>query len=269
VRFVLLRPSFSLVGWFAGCLVLALLAWPVLYSIWISFTPSSFLEGPTAEWSWRWYQRFLDSPQWLDALWNSLLTAAASTTIAVTLGFCHAYGKIFWPTRFAHHLTAVVRAPLLIPPVVIAMGLLPLMQRLGLWGSLGAISLAHALLALPVTAMVAENALSELDPNLPLAARGLGASHWDCLWTIVLPLSMPAIFAAALIASILSINEFIVALFLGTPETETLPKVIWPNLRYTLTPLVAAASTISLVITVLLLIGASRARGMRALMTDA
>jgi ABC-type spermidine/putrescine transport system permease subunit II len=153
--------------------------------------------------------------------------------------------------------------------VVVAMGLLPMMQQLGLWGSLSAISFAHALLSLPITAMVAENALRELDPNLVPAARGLGASHWACVQTVVLPLSMPAIVAAALIASILSVNEFIVALFLGTPDTETLPKVIWPNLRYTLTPLVAAASTLSLVITLLLLIGVSRARGLRTLLTEA
>lgn len=264
-----MRSTLRLIGRCCGCAVLGLLAWPVLYSIWISFTPGSFLEGPTTEWSWRWYERFMDSPQWLDALWNTVLTAASSTAIAVTLGFCYAYGQVFWPTRFRQQVAALVRAPLLMPPVVLAMGLLPLMQQLGLWGSLSSISLAHALLALPVTAMVAENALSELDPNLAAAARGLGASHWDCLISIVLPLSTPAIVAAALIASILSVNEFIVALFLGTPDTETLPKVIWPNLRYTLTPLVAAASTLSLGITMLLLIGASRARGIRALITDA
>ena len=43
----------------------------------------------------------------------------------------------------------------------------------------------------------------------------------------------------------LSLNEFVIALFLATPAIETLPKVIWPNLRYTLTPLVAAASAIT------------------------
>jgi putative spermidine/putrescine transport system permease protein len=261
--------TLRIVGRAIGCGVLGLLAWPVLYSIWISFSPSAFLEGPTSKWSWRWYERFLDSPQWIDALTNSALAAASSTLIAVALGFCYAYGQVFWPTRFKAYVTACVRAPLLMPPVVIAMGLLPLMQQLGLWGSLSSIGVAHALLALPVTAMVAENALSELDPNLAPAARGLGASHWDCLRTIVLPLSMPAMVAAALIASILSVNEFIVALFLGTPDTETLPKLIWPNLRYTLTPLVAAASTLSLAITLILLIGVSRARGLRTLFTVA
>jgi putative spermidine/putrescine transport system permease protein len=252
-----------------GCACLGLLVWPVAYSIWISFTPGTFLEGPTLDWSLRWYQRFVDSPQWIDALWNSIATAGLSTAIAGALGFCYAYGQVFWPTAMTRQVAALVRAPLLMPPVVIAMGLLPMMQQLGIWGSLISISIAHALLALPVTAMVAESALHDLDRNLEAAAHGLGASHWDCLRTVVLPLSTPAIVAAGMIAAILSINEFIIALFLGTPDTETLPKVIWPNLRYTLTPLVAAASTISLALTMLLLVMVFRARGMRALMTEA
>jgi ABC-type spermidine/putrescine transport system permease subunit II len=48
------------------------------------------------------------------------------------------------------------------------------------------------------------------------------------------------------------------ALFLGTPETETLSKVIWPNLRYTLSPMVAAASGVSMALTVAGLLGISR-----------
>jgi ABC-type spermidine/putrescine transport system permease subunit II len=50
---------------------------------------------------------------------------------------------------------------------------------------------------------------------------------------------------------VLSLNEFMIALFLATPDTETLPKVIWPNLRYTLTSLVAAASCVTMVLTLL------------------
>ena len=66
---------------------------------------------------------------------------------------------------------------------------------------------------------------------------------------MTLPLIAPALAIAAAMAFILSLNEFVVALFLGTAENETLPKVIWPSLRYTLSPLVAAASGVTLAIT--------------------
>jgi putative spermidine/putrescine transport system permease protein len=66
----------------------------------------------------------------------------------------------------------------------------------------------------------------------------------------VWPLIVPSVMAAAVIGYIISLNEFIMALFLGTPHTETLPKMIWPQIRHSVSPVVAAASSVLLVITV-------------------
>lgn len=68
---------------------------------------------------------------------------------------------------------------------------------------------------------------------------------------VTLPLILPAVLSGAAMGFVLSLNEFMIALFLATPDTETLPKVIWPNLRYTLTPLVAAASCVTMLLTLL------------------
>jgi ABC-type spermidine/putrescine transport system permease subunit II len=65
-----------------------------------------------------------------------------------------------------------------------------------------------------------------------------------------LPLIRPALLAGAAISFILSLNEFVLALFLAPPEIETLPRVIWPSLRYALSPVVAAASCITIAVTV-------------------
>jgi ABC-type spermidine/putrescine transport system permease subunit II len=88
---------------------------------------------------------------------------------------------------------------------------------------------------------------------------------------VTLPLIAPVIGLSGLLVSIISFQELILAIFLCTPETETLPKVIWPNLRFALTPVVAAASGISLVATLTLIggcwglfrIAAGRIRGTR------
>ena len=93
--------------------------------------------------------------------------------------------------------------------------------------------------------------MEELDPDLEHAARGLGASPIVTFRRVTLPAIAPALLVGALMAFILSLNEFLMALFLSTPEIETLPKVIWPNLRYTLTPLVAAASSLTMLLTLL------------------
>jgi ABC-type spermidine/putrescine transport system permease subunit II len=66
---------------------------------------------------------------------------------------------------------------------------------------------------------------------------------------VTLPLVRPAVLSGVAMSFILSLNEFTLALFLSTAETETLPCVIWPNLRYNLSPLVAVASCVTIVLT--------------------
>ena len=98
--------------------------------------------------------------------------------------------------------------------------------------------------------------LEEVDPGLEHAARGLGARPHQVLLRVTLPLVGPGVLAGALLAAIVSLNELLMAVFLGTPAVETLPKVVWPNLRYTLSPVVAAASGVSLALAVVGLVGA-------------
>jgi ABC-type spermidine/putrescine transport system permease subunit II len=144
-----------------------------------------------------------------------------------------------------------VLLPLFVPGVVLGMALLPLMRWVGLWGTLLSIAAAHCLWSLPVVFLLVRSALQELDPDLEHAARGLGAAPLAVFTRVTLPLIAPAVAAGATLAFVLSINEFVMALFLATPQSETLPKVIWPNLRYTLSPLVAAASGVFTAVTIL------------------
>ena len=76
---------------------------------------------------------------------------------------------------------------------------------------------------------------------------------------------MPSVLVGVLFAFIISINEFIMALFLGTSSTETLPRIVYPTLRYLLTPLVAAASGILMLLTVIGLLIATRVMNLRKL----
>ena len=86
----------------------------------------------------------------------------------------------------------------------------------------------------------------------------MGASSLQAFLTITLPLVMPAVLVGALFAFIISVNEFVMALFLGTVDTETLPRIIYPVLRYRLTPLVAAASGVLMLVTIVVLLVAAR-----------
>jgi len=234
-------------GW--SCLLLFLC--PILYACWVSFTPGELLTPPAGDWSLRWYRAFFTEPRWLRALGNSLKVAGLSLTGSLVCGLPLAYASARFRFRGSSVLTRAVLLPLGVPAVVLGVGLLPTVYALGLWGNSLAIALAHTLLGLPVVYLLARTALEAVGPDLEWAARGLGATPWRAVLRVTLPLARPAIAVGAVLALVLSLNEFVLSLFLATPETETLPRVIWPNLRYSLSPVVAAASGILMAITAL------------------
>ena len=237
--------------------VLAVIIWPLIYAVWLSFTPGTLLEPPVGQWSLRWYAQFFADARWVNGLQNSLVIAGMSVGVTTLAGTGLALAVVRYRLRGAGLLSAAVMLPLFTPHVVLGMALLPFMRQIGLWGHGLSIALAHSLIGLPVVYLLIRDALADADPDLEPAARGLGATPITVFWRVTCPLMAPAIAAGALTAFILSLNEFVIALFLATPSIETLPKVIWPNLRYTLTPIVAAASAISLAVTLVGLGGAA------------
>lgn len=261
----MIRPAGGRVGGALAtgllAVALALLVSPLAYAVWISFTPGELLEPPAGDWSLRWYRQFFASRQWTDGLGRSLRVAAESVALALAGGFGLGFAVVRARFRGVDALASAVLLPLFVPAVVLGMGLLPLLRRAGGFGSEESIAAAHALVSLPVVYLMTRTALRDADPELERAAQGLGASGRMILLRITLPLLAPALASGAAMAFVLSLNEFVVALFLGTAGNETLPKVIWPSLRYTLSPLVAAASGVTLALTVaVLLAGVAAAR---------
>lgn len=241
----------SAIGKILGVGVLLILLWPLIYVIWISFTPGELLQPPIAQWSLRWYQLFFTSPQWTQGLVNSFWVAGMTVIGSLLTGGSVAIAVTRYRFRGFELLASAVLLPLFVPAVVLAMAILPFVHMLGLWGTRISLAAAHSLWSMPVAFLVIRSALAELDPDLEHAARGLGADAITTFRRITLPVIAPALIVGAIMAFIISLNEFVMALFLSTPAIETLPKVIWPNLRYTLTPLVAAASSVTMVLTLL------------------
>lgn len=241
-------------GFLLPCLcvaVLMALLWPIGYAMWMSFTPGEMLLPPKDEWSLRWYRTFFDRPEWSDSLRHSLVIGAlAALTAAITgTGAAMAVTR----HRFPGHrlLRGAVMLPLFVPALILGLALLPVVRLTGLWGSPFSVALAHGLQGMPLVFLTVRAALEDMDANLEAAARGLGARGWQVLQWVTLPVIGPAVATGALLAFIVSFNELIIALFLCTPAIDTLPKVIWPKLRYTLSPLVAAASGIAVLTTLI------------------
>lgn len=238
---------------------------PIVIAVMMSFTPSRFLSLPTTTWSLKWYVAFFDDPRWVDGLRNSLIVAGLTIVLALFVGMTAAVAFTRYKFRGLAGLYTISLTPVFTPAVIIAMALLAVAYKWGLEGGYLIIAIGHSLWAIPLVIMILRISLEGLDRSIEEAARGMGASSWRTFREVVLPLVAPSVLVGALFAFIISVNEFIMALFLGSAETETLPRIIYPTLRYSLTPLVAAASGVLMLLTVLVLLVSARLMNLRTL----
>lgn len=243
-----------------GVAVVVYLLAPLLLAFAVSFYPGRSIGLPTLESgvTLNWYVEFFRDARWVMALKNSFIVGAISTAISLGCGLTLALAVTRHRLRGEMVLGTMLMLPVFVPAVIVGMQSLVFAQRTGLWGTHLAIAVAHALWATPLAYLVLLSGLRRISVELEEAAASLGASPWRAFRAVVWPLVAPSVFAAAIIAYIISLNEFIMALFLGTPDTETLPKMIWPQIRHSVSPVVAAASSVLLVLTVAAIAAAAR-----------
>ena len=149
------------------------------------------------------------------------------------------YGR----SRLAPAISAIARLPILIPGVIVGIALLVLVNLSGLGPSRSAIVLGHILVALPTTVVIMRGRFASIPGSIAEAALDLGASDWTAFRRIMLPLSLPAVGSAFMLAFLTSFDEFIVAFFLAGTE-PTLPLYIWSQLRFPKSlPMVMALGT--------------------------
>ena len=238
------KRSIALLGWGA---ILVLLA-PVLHTLWVSFSPDSFLTPPTNVWSLKWYQAFVQDRRWVSAVLHSLVVAGLAAALAVMAGVATALSLDQLPRARQRLLKILLLLPALIPPAALGFALLPLVFYTGLWGTTLVMVLVHATVGLPIAFLIIRSCLFSQLRELEAAAAGLGASQWTVLQRVTLPLLAPVLLAAGSAVFVVSLNESVVSIFLATPTNETLPAVVWPQLRYAPSPMVAVASCVTAVI---------------------
>lgn len=234
-----------------GSAAILLLLTPVLTAVWISFSPDSYLTPPVAHWSLRWYERFATDPRWLGALGASLAIAVGSSLLALLIATPAALSLRHLKVAPRRGLTLLLLLPALLPPTAIGCGLLPLFQRTGLWGTHVGLVLAHAAMALPIALLLIHSGVNDDLARLEATAAGLGARPPQIFWRITGPTLRPVFLAAGIVGFVLSLNDSLVTLFLVTPKTETLPALLWPQLRYAPTPLAAVASTATMALSLI------------------
>ena len=224
--------------------LLAFMTLPTLVVIVASVNPTEMLAFPPHGVSFRWYEHALTYPQFRRAAVNSLIVTALSAAIALPIGTAAALALVRHPLRARGVWTSILLSPLVVPGVAAGLGLLILAARFGLLASHAVLIAAHVILVLPFVVRSVMVSVANLDPMLERAAASLGASPARVFLRVTLPLLRPGLFAALLFALIVSVNEFVVSLFVSTRVTEILPVAMFTYVVNYTDPTMAALSTL-------------------------
>jgi spermidine/putrescine ABC transporter ATP-binding subunit len=209
---------------------------------WLAFPP----DAVTLEW----YGRVLADREWREAAGTSVAVAVLAALLAALLGAPAglALGRGRFGPGLRRALRGLVLLPVMVPVLLVAIALYAAFAAAGLGGTLGALVLAHAALGVPYVVLSVEAAARGLDPRLERAARSLGATAWQALRRVTLPLTRRGLLAGMLFAAIVSFDEVVVALFVGGPTTTTLPRKMWSTITQDeFNPLLTAVATLQMV----------------------
>jgi putative spermidine/putrescine transport system permease protein len=148
--------------------------------------------------------------------------------------------------------------PMIVPPMILAIGLYYLFAPLGLLRGPWGLALGHVVLAIPFVVLTVRASLLGFDPVLAQAAVGLGAAWRVMFRRIMLPAILPGIAAGAVFAFITSFDDVVLALFLTNLRSRTLPKLMFEGVAQQIDPVITAAAALITLLT-LLILGASLA----------
>ncbi|WP_028932192.1 ABC transporter permease [Pseudonocardia spinosispora] len=220
---------------------------------WTSALPSGLTGAHLAE--------ALD-PDGLASLLVSVQTAILAGGASLLVGTWAALAAADASPMVRRVTSALCHLPIAVPSVVIGLGLLIAFNRapLVLGGTRWIVILAHAVLVLAFTFSTVAAALHRLDPELPRAARGLGASEARVLWQIRLPLLLPALAAASGLAVALSMGELGATIMIYPPSWRTLPVTIFALSDRGDVFRASASTVVLLATTVVLLLALGRVR---------
>ncbi|NYT59068.1 ABC transporter permease subunit [Alcaligenaceae bacterium] len=237
---------------------------PILCLMVFSFNDSAMMTSWSG-FSFRWYVELFNDRALLDAARLSLLIAVLTATTAVVIGTWAAYvlarmGRF----RGISLYIGMVSAPLVVPEVVLGISLLLMFVEISnLFGwpdgnGVFTIWVGHVTLCMAYVAVVIQARIRDLDRSLEEAALDLGATPLKVFFLVTLPLIIPALLAAWLLAFTLSLDDVVIASFLSGPGYTTLPLEVFSRVRLGLKPEINALATLFILVVGLFVVIANR-----------
>lgn len=199
----------------------------------------------------RWYIKAFANDDIQRAALNSLLVATVATAIAVVLATLAALILARRNNFRGKTLSiGIISLPLVVPEIATAVATLCFFSAIGMSLSLTTVIIAHTVFCIPFAFLPIRARLEGMDDTLEQAARDLYANDWQTFRHVTLPLLMPGIIAGAMLAFIISIDDFIITLMVAGAGSTTLPLYIYGMIRRGVTPEVNVISTVMLAISI-------------------
>jgi len=231
-------------GWAVGIYVF--LFAPIAMLVLFSFNANKYGTFPFTGWTGHWYGQVFSDYQIKDALYTTLRISAEVTAIATVVGTAAAFPLVRSRVPFRSGVRIGMTLPIMIPGLLIGVSLLVLLTSVFHFQlSEQTAVIGQSVYTTPFVVLLVAARLQGFDPALERAASDLGANTARRLRYVVLPLIMPAIFAGALFAFTLSLDEFIITLFLIGAH-NTLPIYIYTQVKFGITPEVNALASLLL-----------------------
>lgn len=226
---------------------------PILLLPVFAFNDSSVIAFPLSGFTGRWFATMLEDDQLLLALRNSLLVSGSTAVIATVLGAFAARAATRYRIPFKGGLVGMIMLPMVLPNIIIAMSILVVLLMTGIHLSLWTIVVGHVLICLPFSTAILSTAFNSLDRSLEEAARDLGETPASAFRLITLPLVMPGIVSSMLMCFTISLDEFVIAYFLGGTNTP-LAAYIYGQFRFPAkVPAMLALGSILVLLSVMLI----------------
>lgn len=235
-------------------LIAIFLLLPQLIVVVVAFSTSSFVSFPPPGYSLGWFSRVLSDPSFMRPLWNSIQLGLLATLISATMAVPAGIALVRHRFPGASAMQTFLLSPLSLPALILAIGLLFFLNRIGLGNTYAGLVIGHVVVTLPYLLRTIVAVYSSSDPSLEEAAYTLGAPPWSTLWRVTLPMLRPALFAGGMFAFLISFDEVAISLLLANASSITLPVSILSYLVYNYDPAVAAISVIKMAFVVVALL---------------
>ncbi|CAN7488957.1 ABC transporter permease [Rhizobium sp. LjRoot98] len=225
---------------------------PVAVLVLFSFQDGRLPVPPFNGFSLQWYEAVFADRKLMAALGNSFIVAIVSSLIACLLGFLAAYALARYKLPGSALQRGLLIAPMTVSYLIIALGLLTVLNTFGIRLSLWTVGIGHVVINLPLCFAIIYSSMGDHHINIERAARDLSASDIKVMVLVTAPMLMPSILAAFFLSVTFSWDEFIIAFLLSRFDV-TLPVEIWSLLRSGLNPKTNAIGSLVFLVSVAVL----------------